>query len=85
MTLGELFRPRELAVLNACLYSRQIGIADYLTADHERKSAERMIARGFLTKSAAKLSPGIGEWLVVTLTDDNVAAINSALGSKQEG
>jgi hypothetical protein len=83
MTLGELLPPRELAVLNACIHSRQIGIADYLTADHERKSAERMIARGFLTKSAAKLSPG--EWLVVTLTDGNVAAINSALGSKTEG
>jgi hypothetical protein len=81
MTLGELLRPRELSVVQNVIHSRQAyGIENYLCSSGQTKSAERLIERGFLTKVDRI---GLGEpWgLVVTITNDNIAAINAALGN----
>lgn len=70
-------QPREKQVINAAIYSRtQFGISDYLCADREKKAAERMIERGFLTKVSAL---GFGGWgLVVKITKKNVTALRAA-------
>ena len=80
-TLGELLRPRELSVVLAAIHSRKgYGIENYLCSPGQTKSAERLIERGFLTK--AKDQPMVfgGPFgLVVSLTNDNIDAINAAL------
>lgn len=79
ITLGELLRPRELSVVRAAIHSRSAyGIDNYLCTPGQKKAAERLINRGFLTKGE---QPTLGsDWaLVVTITNENIDAINAAL------
>jgi hypothetical protein len=72
-----VLKPREWNVIRAAIYSqREFGIESYLCSPGQTKAAERMIARGFLTKVE---QIGFGGWgLVIKITAENVEAINAA-------
>jgi hypothetical protein len=50
----------------------------YLPAQRWKKAAERLIARGYLTRAEAQMSPP-NDWIVVVITKDNVACYNRDL------
>ena len=58
---------------------------DYLLSPSYTKAAERLIARGFLTKSEHQIQPaGPGYGPIVRLTAENFAAMEAAI-AKAEG
>jgi hypothetical protein len=72
---------REWNVIRGALLSRtQYGIANYLPPLGSRRSVERLVARGFITLAEPLIPINSTEpWLVVTLTDENVASYNRAM------
>jgi hypothetical protein len=72
-------RPREMSVLQYAAHARaNVEGGRYLCGIGQRRSAERLMARGFLTKAEATFFPPQPDWLVVKLTDRNVAALRRA-------
>lgn len=68
-------RPRELQVLRYALWSRSnIKGGRFLVSEGQRRSAERLIARKFLTKAKAEFSPPV-DWLVVRVLRRNIVAM----------
>lgn len=64
-------KPREQQVMRAAQWALTlVQNGHYLTSPGQRRAAERMIERGFLTKVDAKFSPPV-DWLVVKLTTEN--------------
>lgn len=75
-------RPREMQVLQAAAWARtQVPNGHYLCSTGQKRAAERMIARGFLTKAKADFSPPSPDWLVVLLNEENYSALRSAESS----
>ena len=74
-------RPREMQVLQ---FARRtwdlVPNGHALVSTNQIKSAERLIARGFLSKADATCSPPVDWFFVVVLTDENMAALTSAAG-----
>lgn len=72
-------KPREMQVLRSAVWARtQVENGFYLCSPGQNRAAERMIARGFLTKADANFSPPAPDWLVVVLTNENHAALVAA-------
>jgi hypothetical protein len=72
-------RPREMQVLQAAAWARtQVPNGHYLCSTGQNRAAERLIAKGFLTKADADFSPPMPDWLVVVLTNENYAALRAA-------
>lgn len=68
-------KPREQQVMRAARWAlTQVPNGHYLTSDGQRRAAERMIERGYLTKVDAEFSPAV-DWLVVKLTEQNWRAM----------
>lgn len=71
-------RPREMQVLRYAAWAgRTVRTGNFLCSDGQRRAAERLIARKFLTKVKAKFSPPV-DWLVVKLTKRNWAQLELA-------
>jgi hypothetical protein len=72
-------KPREMQVLQYALAAyRFVPNGHYLTSPGQRRAAERLIARKFLTKAKHKFIPPV-DWLVVVLTKRNITAMKQAL------
>lgn len=72
-------KPREMQVMRAAVWSLEtVKGGRYLVSDNQRKAAERLIERGFLTKEKTTFSPPV-DWLVVRLTKRNWAALETAV------
>lgn len=77
-------KPREAGVIRWAIWARtQVPNGFYLCSDGQRAAAERMIARGFLTRAPSNFSPPVN-WITVVLNPENVDAINAAAASKSE-
>lgn len=81
-------KPREMQVLRYAMWARQtMSNGHYLVSSGQKKAAERMIERKFLTKVSNKKAGlvSFGDpdyWLVVKLTKRNVAALAEAEASR---
>lgn len=75
-------RPREMQVLRYAVWARtQTPDGNYLCSDGQKRAAERLIERGFLTKSKNGFSPPAPDWLVVVITNKNLVALQAAEAS----
>lgn len=79
--MGQIgLKPREMQVLSAAAWAwSQVPNGHYLCSPGQKRAAERMIERGFLTKAKADFSPPVPNWLVVVITNDNYSALHAAL------
>lgn len=80
-TFGDLgLRPGELRVIRMCLWAlTQVENGHYLCAPHQIASAQRLVAKGFLTNATGAqgfVPPVRGDgsdgWYVVKLTEENM-------------
>lgn len=72
-------RPREMSVLRYASWARtQVSNGHYLCSDGQRRAAERMIERGFLTRVKHQFSPPKPDWIVVIITEKNMKALRKA-------
>jgi hypothetical protein len=79
-------RAREMQVLRAAMYSRgAVPGGRYLCGTGQRRSAERLIERGFLTRAKVKMYPPQADWLVVRLSDRNLSALRRAERAATDG
>jgi hypothetical protein len=76
-------RPHERSVLRYALWARLTGAGsgNYLVPPGSTKSSRRVIDKGYATKVDVTLVPDHG-WLVVKVTDDNVAKITGDYNAK---
>jgi hypothetical protein len=72
-------KPREMQVMRCAAWAwTQVSNGHYLTSPGQKRAAERMIARGFLTKVDAHFVPPV-DWVVVKLVAENYKAMQRAL------
>jgi hypothetical protein len=72
-------RPREVQVLSSAVHAWSlVGNGHYLCGRAQKRAAERLIKRGFLTKVEvdAKFSPP--DWIVVVITPENEKTLREA-------
>lgn len=71
-------KPREQQVMRYARWAlTQVSNGHYLTSTGQRRAAERLIERGFLTKVKSQFTPPV-DWLVVKLTKKNWSAMRRA-------
>lgn len=72
-------RPREMQVMRYAMWARhQVDNGHYLCSPGQNRAAERLMARGFLTKAEHDFSPPMPDWIVVMITEDNLKALRLA-------
>lgn len=76
------FRSREIGVLNACYWAHSVvPNGHYLTSGRQQSAAaRRLIERGMLTLADQQPAPTLPDCIVVYLTQENWAVVQSARG-----
>jgi hypothetical protein len=73
-------RPREKQVLSAAVNAWSlVGNGHYLCGTGQKRAAERLIKRGFLTKVEVDATPP--DWIVVVITPENVEVLREAVAA----
>lgn len=77
-------KPREMQVLRYAAYAaRAVPGGRHLVSDGQRRAAERLVVRKFLTKARAEFTPPV-DWLVVRLTKQNMQTMRASLKREQK-
>ena len=72
-------KPREMQTLRPARWALDmVPNGHYLTSPGQKRAAERLIERGFLTKAPGQFTPPRPDWLVVKLTKENMVALETA-------
>lgn len=81
-------KPAEWKAIRDCMWARtQVSNGHYLPAFGRMKAHGRMVERGFMTEVFEPdkgMWPPAPDWRVFKITDENIAAYNSALAKAQD-
>jgi hypothetical protein len=79
-------RPREMQVLRSARWAwTQVPNGHFLCAPNQNAFAERLIAKGFLTRAEHEFFPPVPDWIVVVITEQNYAALRKAEAESGHG
>lgn len=76
----------EWRLIRDCMWAwTQVPNGNYLPATRWARAAERMIARGYLTRAESQPTPPHRDWIVVLISRENIAKYNGDLSAAMGG